>query len=482
MNFIFINYPMLILLSVISYLAYGSESTSLVLYTQPKESRAIVPYIPPFIHHGIDLIKTKSDPENRYLEFFFNNSRLLPIYDCLEIIYHMLLNNKDYLNFAEMKIILTMVEVNAIDPITETEVEHTYSLHKNVAVNNKTTFKQFISYITDTMKHNYLSGYDFDAAKLFIVKIWKADHYKNAKIVINNKGRIDLENSFTSEMIRLAQLVCPKWEPTKPKKSRGRPRKNVNLMKRSYSTSAVNMDRYNVISKLKKPCVSPKPFTTMDIETVNVNGLQTPFLITCKVTSQVKSFITFDLSEKGVTKLWFNYFSYLFSKLDDKLNIIFVHNLGRFDGVFIQKHISKAFDLSSIESTIDESNRFITIKVVNNGRTFIFIDSLRIFPVSLNNLCKVFNIPGKLVDYNPDWNDRSILSNKNELSKIIEYAKQDSLALFNALKEGQQFYINKYKVDITSIVSLPSLAMKIFRLCFQYLDIPVLSGRNRYLY
>ena len=255
--------------------------------------------------------------------------------------------------------------------------------------------------------------------------------------------------------------------------------KSPKIRRRSYSTKSSN--NYQNITRLKKLCSAPKPFTTMDIETINVNGLQKPFLISCRVTSQVKSFITTDLSEKGIERIWQQYFTYLFSRATNNSNIIFVHNLGRFDGVFLQEYISKVFDLTSIESSMDESKRFISIKVVHQDRTYMFIDSLRIFPVSLNQLCEVFNVPGKLVPYKLEWNDISILSNKPEISNLTRYAKQDSMALYKSLKAAQELYISKYNVDITSIVSLPALALKIFRLCFLTVDIPILSGRNRYL-
>lgn len=46
------------------------------------------------------------------------------------------------------------------------------------------------------------------------------------------------------------------------------------------------------------------------------------------------------------------------------------------------------------------------------------------------------------------------------------------------MKEAQSLYITKYGVDITSIVSLPSLAIKIFRLNFLNVDIPIITGSD----
>ena len=110
-----------------------------------------------------------------------------------------------------------------------------------------------------------------------------------------------------------------------------------------------------------------------------------------------------------------------------------------------------------------------------NGITYSFKDSLRIFPISLNELCKVFKTTGKLSEYNVKWNNVSVLHNIYSLNKLIDYAKQDVISLHNALKTAQNNFIKKYGVDITSILSLPSLALKIFRLNFLKINIKTLN-------
>nr|YP_009493085.1 DNA polymerase [Ganoderma tsugae]AWJ63880.1 DNA polymerase [Ganoderma tsugae] len=108
------------------------------------------------------------------------------------------------------------------------------------------------------------------------------------------------------------------------------------------------------------------------------------------------------------------------------------------------------------------------------------MDSLRIFPVSLQSFCKLFSVEGKLTPYNPKWNKPTILEDKYEMKELVKYAGQDSAALYKALKEAQLTYIDKYGVDITSVVSLPALAMKILRLNFLKSPIPILTGFNDY--
>jgi len=128
---------------------------------------------------------------------------------------------------------------------------------------------------------------------------------------------------------------------------------------------------------------------------------------------------------------------------------------------------------------IDHHNKFIKIslKLEEQNKEFIWLDSYRIFPVSLNDLCKQFKIEGKLNDYNSDYNDINKLLNSDKLlNEFKQYSLQDSKALFDCLKIAQLLYITNYKVDITSIVSSPSLSLKIFIQKFLNSDISILKG------
>jgi len=101
---------------------------------------------------------------------------------------------------------------------------------------------------------------------------------------------------------------------------------------------------------------------------------------------------------------------------------------------------------------------------------------MRVFPVSLQDLCELFGVKGKLSKYNIEFNDLSLFFNKELLNQFKEYSIQDSLALYETLKTAQQIYLRDYNVDITSILSTSSLSLKIFRQIFLDTDIPVLKG------
>lgn len=127
---------------------------------------------------------------------------------------------------------------------------------------------------------------------------------------------------------------------------------------------------------------------------------------------------------------------------------------------------------------IDVDNKFISITLKLDNQTFVFKDSMRIFTCSLNELCEVFNVTGKLSIYKDEYNSFDLFNKPILLREFIDYALQDSISLYNALYKAQLGYHSKYKVDITTIVSAPSLAFKIFRLNYLDKDIPILSPSN----
>lgn len=52
-------------------------------------------------------------------------------------------------------------------------------------------------------------------------------------------------------------------------------------------------------------------------------------------------------------------------------------------------------------------------------------------------------------EYKKDLNNVSFFNIKNELDKFIEYSKQDSIALLEALLTARNISLRDYNVDIT---------------------------------
>jgi hypothetical protein len=138
--------------------------------------------------------------------------------------------------------------------------------------------------------------------------------------------------------------------------------------------------------------------------------------------------------------------------------------------------LSKILLPNDINTIIDNQNRFIKITVKLEHFEITWKDSYRIFPVSLDKLCKNFGIDGKSSVYDQRFNNLSLFDNLELFNLFKEYSLQDSICLLNALNTAQRIYYKTYKIDITSIVSTSTLSLKIFRKHFLNHDIPVLKG------
>nr|YP_010561550.1 DNA polymerase [Ganoderma flexipes]UYX56921.1 DNA polymerase [Ganoderma flexipes] len=225
---------------------------------------------------------------------------------------------------------------------------------------------------------------------------------------------------------------------------------------RGYSTMAHNqlpstvnnLNKNQLIVPLTRKAIKPSVFFTMDIETITYKGHQLPCLISVKVTSQVKVFRIRKVDMESVFLMWVEY---LEDKTEAKVNTILSHNLGGFDGIFLSKFVNSYFSPEQVETVVDVYRKHISLLILKN--IFLILQKSKIMEKLLYFI---------------------------KIKKYIFLFYKDSLALYKALKAAQSFYIEKYGVDITSIVSLPSLAMKIFRLNFLEHPIPILTGFNDY--
>lgn len=125
------------------------------------------------------------------------------------------------------------------------------------------------------------------------------------------------------------------------------------------------------------------------------------------------------------------------------------------------------YEPNYITSIIDDKNSFISISCNALGELIEWKDSLRIFPESLNNLCEMFSVEGKLSSYNPNFKNLELFNNPKLLQEFINYSLQDAKALFEVLFNAQNKYFNNFKVDIESIYSTATLSLKIYRSKFQ---------------
>lgn len=383
------------------------------------------------------IISTQYDKLGNYFVFIIKNEHLLGNFEVLPHIFNILKNNESFINFGQYKVIIISAIINGQET----------SFHHNILINNNTTYQEYFNKVKDYINEIYGEyGYNIDVIPLFKVTVFNMDKIRNQNIKITKSTVKKTFGNFGKQI-------------------------------RSYSTNTNlgNGNYRNIIKPISKSNLNPiqNDFITIDIETVkNMEGNQIPICITTSNNNDNRIFINH--LDKDV--LWNDFFTYLINNNNLTINYIFVHNLGSFDGYFIYKALSIKYKPEQVNTIIDHHNKFISITLKLEDRKFIWLDSYRIFPISLNQLCQVFEVPGKISEYNNKFNDINLFNDKEMLQQFKDYALQDSISLYQALIKAQDYYLSNYLVDITTIVSTSSLSLKIFRSNFLKVNIPILKG------
>lgn len=412
------------------------------------------------------LIEIEPVPEaNKYVISFFNRTGLRH-YDFFLSLWNSL-NLLDEWNNIERKVIM----ISFFNPTTEKQ----FYITKNFVISSDTTLESY-----------------WEKVKKQLTSFW-------------DLGSIEDTSDYTFISVEV-------WVPKNEKLAsiKNLKRKTSMIQKRSYSTSVKQKNKWSINPLDSGGASSKNKICTLDVETMNLfDGLQVPVAITFayKIKKEMHCFIILidhkllqSDKDAAILKLWKD----LYEKVES-LNLgthltIYSHNLGAFDGYYILPSLySHSENPRSVNMSVDDRNKFISISYVfsrylniseeeavkknlteedlikKSVYKWTFLDSYRLFPLSLDNLCKMYNVPGKFSEYKNEWNNISLFSNEAELNKFMEYSKQDSLCLLDALLRAKKIYIDKYDVNITKAVSTPSLSLLIFRRMYQMLSIPILK-------
>lgn len=393
----------------------------------------------------LKLINITYDKNLKFYNIDFENSQLYTKDMLMRALWKGFLNTELYKKEGLKSVITTIFSE-----------EKEYFIHKNIIINHETSIDQYLSKIESSIKKLYDSGYEFSTFPIVRIKLF---------ILENNKPGIKKANISS-----------------------------IHIQRRSFhNNSLINKNvNLNFIKPLKSPSIlKAKPICAMDIETIDFNSNQLPIAITFSyydlnndlqtifklIDYNLLNKVNNETIQKLINKLWIELFDEL-SKINSIQNsIIYCHNLGHFDGYFIYKAILNLpnIDLTKVNCIIDDKHKFIGIEAIINNQKFVWKDSYRLFPLSLEQLCKMFDVIGKFGKYNPLFNQTSLFNNSELLEQFIEYAKQDSIALLNVLLKAQSIYISNHKIDIASIWSTASLSLKIFRQNFLKNEIPILT-------
>jgi hypothetical protein len=437
----------------------------------------------------LSLIRISRNTLGRNIQFVLSNKKLFEKKDLFFQIHQYLMNNKEFLEFGGNKVIIVNGKIK----------NEVFNLHHNILIKNDTTFDDYWNEIEDILENRYEDGYAIEGIPMIEINVWNLDHLANKKIKITRIAGRDIFTVTDKEVMKELKEIKSRKDiinkkfystNTSPFKILSNPVKTKNSDNK-YLNFITPIKPKKSISKIIDIIDEGKSFSAMDIETMDLKGVEIPISISIKTKNKIKVFIidpsALRLAEARDIKLlnnlntalkdlWDKFFYFILKNCDK--DVIFVHNLGNFDGFFIYKALSNKFKPEEVSCLIDNHNKFIQITLHIDKLKIVFKDSYRIFPVSLNDLCNILSLPGKTNSYNPEYHKITLFNNEQLLQEFKDYSIQDSCALFECLYKLQDIYLKNYKVDITTILSTSTLSMKIFRSKFLKVNIPILKRRD----
>ena len=237
-------------------------------------------------------------------------------------------------------------------------------------------------------------------------------------------------------------------------------------------------------------------FVTMDIETINLQGEITPYLICAhngmeSITSYGKT-VDQIIDQKALFSSFINQLLTFFSNecFSSKQMVVYAHNFSKFDGVFLLKHL---LSYGKVEPIIF-NGKLMSVKLKLNvegyrDKTIIFKDSLLLLPLSLRKLCTAFSVESPkgyfpflltnifytgVIPKFEYWtgitlNEYNLFKNThgkrmwNFRDEAIKYCILDCKCLHQILVKFNELIFNNIKVNINKSITLPALAMRIYK-------------------
>jgi len=299
--------------------------------------------------------------------------------------------------------------------------------------------------------------------------------------------RIDRSLDKITNIVTLLGVLNLTWTDTKV---------SDDLIKREIKKSTIYFMDGEIV--LRKQILPARPFRrlqvdskivnnfyTMDIETIKVDRQLTPYLICAYNGSDYISSYS-----KDQKTLFNTFFKTLISKVQQgSKTLIYAHNLSGFDGIFILKQL---LNYGKVDPLIF-NGKLISIKVTIVGtkepKVIVFKDSYLLLPFALRYLCKAFNItvpkgyfPFLLTNIfytgvNPKFeywtgislNEYNIFKNDHGKrmwsfkEEALKYCQLDCKTLHEIIIKFNELIFNHFKVDAHKALTLPALAMRIYK-------------------
>jgi DNA polymerase type B, organellar and viral len=401
----------------------------------------------PFINTGLTINSIEAEYDN--MELTISNTGALYYMEIYIALFYLIKSNK-------------LMTEGRVAIATAHTLDKEFNLHSNVLWHKDITLSYYLKRIAPNYDYLLRSDYLEVLISLITLRVWDITAKSNIKVPKSGAFK-------------------PRYYSTKVTN------KSISLKSPKPIINKKSINNKDITPLILKNDVEPMDIFTLDIETMKhpLLPIQVPTIVTiAHVVDNEPIVVAFHvqinemLSKSGLDGAIANMWYYVFSYLNDNVtnnHVIFAHNLGGFDGYFILKALLLQFGLGGADVVIDKDHDFIQILGKLKDVELIFKDSYRVFGVSLNNLCYNFGVEGKISTYNQQWQDINILSKHEELTILLDYAKQDALSLLLALLKAQDIYLKTYNIDIGSIWSTATLSLKIFRTKFLTSIIPALD-------
>ena len=194
-----------------------------------------------------------------------------------------------------------------------------------------------------------------------------------------------------------------------------------------------------------------------------------------------------------------------------------MHNFGRFDSAFILKTLieenQKRDENKYIISTLNRGKLMlslnISIKVKTKTYTIKLVDSYNILPDSIKKLCITYNtevvkdifpydfINNNTLFYNgikptidyynsvienvdKDLYDSIDTNNWSTKGETLKYLEIDLISLFQVMDKFSDYAYLKYNIQVSSCLTISSIAIKIFLTKYYKNNIPLINKRSIY--
>lgn len=162
-----------------------------------------------------------------------------------------------------------------------------------------------------------------------------------------------------------------------------------------------------------------------------------------------------------------------FTIKQQKAKYVYFHNLSRFDGILLLKHLVRSCRHFRFKPIIKEHNVYQIAGgtgSLSKGGGFLLHE--RFYETAPREACFPGQYPMPQSWLNGkgsiphDSITESYLKEKEHQALLIDYLRQDVLILAGVMHKAQKLYWENYKVDITKCLTLSALALKIYRVSF----------------